>query len=76
MATWKGTNRNDVGLKDLGAFSYVPFLVTAHYSNEVSAVVKVGVHKSGIKTFALADGQAIVVNNENISFIGNPITLN
>ena len=76
MATWKGTNSNDVGIKDLSGFNYVPFLVTAHYSDEVSATVKEGVNKSGIKTFALEDGQAIVVNNENISFIGNPIILN
>ena len=76
VATWKGTNSNDVGLKDLSGFNYVPFLVTAHYSDEVSDFVKGGVSKSGIKTFALEDGQAIVVNNDNISFIGNPAILN
>ena len=75
MATWKGTNSNDVGLNDLHSLNYVPFLVTAHYSDEVSASVKAGAKKSGIKTLALADGQAIVVNNESMAFIGNPIIL-
>jgi len=76
MATWKGTNSNDVGLKDLSGFNYVPFLVTAHYSDKISASVKEGANKFGIKTYALEDGQAIVINNEDITFIGNPIVLN
>lgn len=76
MARWKDSRKNEEGLTDLSGLNYVPFLVTAHYSDKVYNLVKEGAKKAGIKTYALKDGDAIVVNGESISFIGSPAVFN
>ena len=39
MATWKRTNSNDIGLKDLTGLSLVPFLMTAHFDSKYKSAV-------------------------------------
>ncbi len=70
MANWKGSNSNEVGIDDLTGLNYVPFLVSAHYSDEVAGKIKVGAKKSGLTTYALRDGQAVFYQDGNLEYLG------
>jgi dipeptidase E len=70
-ASWKHADRNIRGLKDLRGLNFVPFLVTAHFEEELRPVIKKAAEKSRHETIALTDKQAVLVKNKRASIIGS-----
>ena len=70
-ANWKHANdQNTVGLKDLQGLGLVDFLISPHYIPEHEAVINENKTKVHYPIFALTDSQAILVNDEDVRFIG------
>ncbi len=69
-ATWKHADRNQLGLKDLRGLNLVPFLISAHFDEDVRKNVAKSAIKSKYPTIALTDKQAVLVNNGEASIIG------
>ena len=69
-ASWKHADRNKLGLKDLRGLNLVPFLITAHFRDEVHKTVAKSAIKAKYPTIALTDKQAVLVNGDEASIIG------
>ena len=69
-STWKHADRNTLGLKDLRGLNLVPFLVTAHFDDEVHKTVAKSAIKAKYPTIALTDKQAVLINDNEASIIG------
>ncbi|MDP2638390.1 MAG: Type 1 glutamine amidotransferase-like domain-containing protein [Candidatus Levybacteria bacterium] len=67
---WKHQDRNDFGVKDLTGLSLVPFLVTAHFTEEARKDVEEGVKTTRYPVVALSDTQAVLVKDSSIRVIG------
>lgn len=72
MSTWKkpGEEKDNFGVADLTALNLVPFLVRAHYQPEQKAFLKEKIAQSQYPTRVLRDGQAILVEGEKYTFLG------
>ncbi|MCX6719422.1 MAG: Type 1 glutamine amidotransferase-like domain-containing protein [Candidatus Taylorbacteria bacterium] len=69
-ATWKHADRNQLGLKDLRGLNLVPFLISAHFDEDVRKNVAKSATKAKYPTIALTDKQAVLVNDGEASIIG------
>ena len=69
-AAWKHADRNAIGLKDLKALGIVPFLITAHYKAEYRTVIRKHATNAKYPVRILADGQAIIVRNNDVRLVG------
>jgi dipeptidase E len=69
-ATWKHADRNQLGLKDLRGLDLVPFLISAHFDDDVRKNVANSATKAKYPTIALTDKQAVLVNDGEASIIG------
>lgn len=73
MSNWKETDKfNRHGLTDLTALAKVPFQVFCHfnrYTDEQRASIKENAKKSPYKVYFLEDGQAIQIEDDNITLI-------
>lgn len=69
-AGWKHADRNTIHLKDLRGLGLVPFLVTAHFNEEVRSVVQTAAGKSAYPVMALNDRQAVFVRDGFAQIIG------
>lgn len=69
-ATWKHADRNQLGLKDLRGLNLVPFLISAHFDDDVRKNVAKSATKAKYPTIALTDRQAVLVNDGEASIIG------
>jgi len=69
-ASWKHADKNRVGLKNLRGLNLVPFLITAHFNDEVHKVVSRSAIRSKRPTIALTDKQAVLVRDESAFIIG------
>ncbi|MBF8250317.1 MAG: hypothetical protein HW400_918 [Candidatus Levybacteria bacterium] len=67
---WKHQDRNDFGVTDLTALNFVPFLITAHFTEEQREAVEEGVRTTKYPVVALSDSQAILVKDNSIKVIG------
>lgn len=66
----EGADKNMVELTDLTSFGFVPFTTHVHYEPEIEKVVLLS-HKNVTSIYAIPDGCAVVVNNENITTHGD-----
>lgn len=71
-AQWKHMeDQNIVGLKDLRGLGLVNFLISPHYIPEHEAIINENKDKVPYPIFALTDSQAILVDGDNVKFIGS-----
>lgn len=71
MHEWKGVKDNHYGLTNLQAMNLVPFLITVHYNREkYREKVKAGMAKTTLPVKMLTDDQALLIQNEKITLVG------
>ncbi|MEK7620471.1 MAG: Type 1 glutamine amidotransferase-like domain-containing protein [Patescibacteria group bacterium] len=72
VAGWggDGADKNVVGLTDLTSLGFVPFIVHVHYEPETEKADLLS-HQSAIPIYAIPDGCAVEVNNEDITIHGD-----
>ena len=70
IAGWKHADWNTVGLKDLTAMGLIPFLIKAHFVTEEKDFVSQQAKKTEFPLVALADTQAILVEDNKIKLVG------
>lgn len=75
MATWKHPDRDTHGLSDLTGLGFVDFLVTVHFKNEHLDSIREGMKNSEYELRILKDGQALLIENENVTLLGNQNSL-
>lgn len=71
MATWKHQDRNRVDITDFTALNLVPFLISAHYTNEYHTIIEKAVKTTTYPVIALNDEQAIIYENGKYRIIGD-----
>lgn len=69
-AHWKHQDRNDFGITDLTALNLVPFLVSAHFNEDVRETVEESVKTTKYPVVALSDTQAVVIKDNSVKVIG------
>lgn len=70
QAHWKHQDRNDFQVKDLTGLNLVPFLITAHFNENVRTVVEEEVVSTHYPVVCLYDNQAVLVKNDYVKVIG------
>ena len=72
VATWKPHNMrvNRFGVTDFSAMNLVPFLVSAHYEDDLEDIINEKVSNAKHPTRILRDEQAILVEDDKTTFIG------
>ena len=70
---WKGTwpDKNNVGLKNLNGFAWIPFNLFVHYEQRWEAAVKKEMASSKFATRILTDNQAFLIRNGKVELIGD-----
>ena len=72
MATWKHQDKYDhCGLTNLDALYLVPFLITAHYTDEYKKLIQEKVKDSTYPVKILTDKQALLVQNGEVFIAGD-----
>ncbi len=69
MAHWKHQDRDIVGMNDLTGLHLVPFLVSAHYKDELKSVLTPYVNRTSLEVKLLCDNELIIVENGNSKVI-------
>jgi len=69
-STWKNGDVNVVGLKDLIALNFVPFLLSVHYEPKYLEMIKRGASNSKYAVKILTDKQALFIQDSKVQFIG------
>lgn len=69
-AGWKNQDRNIVGLKDLTALNFVPFLIFVHYKPEYRSLLGKEIPRSKYPVRILTDEQAFLVKDDEIKLVG------
>jgi len=70
VATWKMPQKyNHHGITDFTALNLVPFLVVAHNTPEIEAMIKPKMDKTTYPVRLLTDQQAILVEGEKVTFL-------
>jgi len=70
QSRWKHQDRNDFGLKDLTALNFVPFLLTAHFNEEIRNTLEEEIKSTNIPVICLYDGQSIIVKDNLVRVAG------
>lgn len=70
MSTWKPKQKDTFGVTDLRALNFVSFLLMAHYVPEMKNYLKEKISNAKYPTRILRDGQAILVEDDKVSFVG------
>lgn len=71
MATWKHKNKYDhYNMTDFSALNLVPFLVTAHYSDQYKEILQEKIPQSEYPVRILSDEQALLIENEKETLFG------
>lgn len=68
-AGWAPSDKNAVGLKDLTALNFVPFLITAHYVPKYKKIINEAEAKTKYEVKRLTDKQAVLVNDRETRVI-------
>ena len=71
LATMK-KGRNHFGVTDFTAYKYVPYLIRPHYVKEMDSGLKEIMEKTGYRIRLITDDQAILIENDKETFIGEP----
>lgn len=71
-AQWKHMfeDKNIVGLKDFSGMGLIDFIISPHYEPEHESIINKNKNKVSYPVIALTDLQAILVENDDIQFIG------
>jgi len=69
-AAWNNKDKDTFGLTDLTAMNLVPFLLVAHYTPEFYDLLREKTAAISYATRVLTDEQAILVNDDEIKFLG------
>lgn len=73
MATWKDSKKfNHHGITDFTAMNLVPFLVMAHCTPEIEAMIKPKIEQAKYPVKLLTDHQAILVQDDKIELLEDP----
>ena len=70
VATWKGVDRNTLGMTDFTALNLVPFNTFVHYTEENRELIKQEVQKSRYPVRILTDDQAFLVQGNRVELVG------
>lgn len=70
QAHWKPQDRNDFGIIDLKALNFVPFLIYAHFKENLRKDVEEGIKSTNYPVICLYDTQAVLVKNNSIKVVG------
>lgn len=68
-ADWKHIDKNEVGLKDLSALNLVPFLISAHFREDLRPIISSA--KTTYPYVALYDTQAVIVEDDKYKVVGD-----
>ena len=71
VADWNETGVNRFGVTDFTALKYVPFVLKVHYKDEMQESVWEKMKTAHFPLRILCDGQGILVDNGNTTFIGD-----
>jgi peptidase E len=66
----KKADSNIIGLENLNGLNLVPFLITAHFENKYSKIIKQAGKTTEYPIIALTDKQAVLVKGKQIKIIG------
>jgi len=69
-ATWKHTDRNKIGLKDLTGLNLVPFLITSHFEEKYRSAIEKSAKTTKYPIVALYDTQAVLVEDTTYKVVG------
>lgn len=70
-AAWKHADRNTVGLKNLAGLNLVPFLITAHFKEELRLIIEKSAKNTKYQVIALTDKQAVLIKGKSKKIIGS-----
>ena len=70
QATWKHKSSGDFGVTDFTALNLVPFLIFAHFKEEVRGLVEESVKTTRYPVVALYDTQAVLVEDGKWKIVG------
>lgn len=70
-AGWKNQDRNIVGLEDLTALNFVPFLIFVHYELAHRSLLEKEIPRSKYPVRILTDKQAFLVKGNEIELVGH-----
>jgi len=70
-AAWKHADRNTIGLKDLRGLNLVPFLITAHFKEELRPIIEKAAQNTKYQVIALTDKQAVLIKDKSKKIIGS-----
>jgi dipeptidase E len=71
VSNWNTNGRDRFGIDDFTALNYVPFVLKAHYKDELEEKIKKGIQTLKYSIRVLKDGQGILVENGKYIFIGD-----
>lgn len=69
-ASWKHADRNIVDIKDLKGLNLVPFLITAHFEENLRKIIEKSAKETKYPVIALTDKQAVLINGKTRKIIG------
>lgn len=70
QSVWKTKASGDFGITDFTALNLVPFLIFAHFKEEVRGLVEKGATSTKYPVVALSDTQAVLVENGKWKIVG------
>ncbi|MFH1029634.1 MAG: Type 1 glutamine amidotransferase-like domain-containing protein [bacterium] len=71
VSDWDKTGKDRFGITDFTALGYVPFVLKAHYEDEIKAIIKEKKKTLKYPLRILRDGQGIVVEDGKFIFAGD-----
>ncbi len=71
VATWNDNGKDKFGVTDFKALNFVPFVLKVHYKNDMEAMVKEKMKTLKYPLRILRDGQGIVVEDGEYTFVGD-----
>ena len=71
VSTWNKDGKDRFGVTDFNALNLVPFVLKVHYRDEMKDQVKEGVKTLKCPIRILQDGQGIIVEDDNYTFMGD-----
>ena len=69
-STWGPKIKDRYGLENLAALNLVPFLLKAHYTDDLKKMLTVKIKQCKYPVRILRDGQGILVNDDTYTFVG------
>lgn len=75
VANWDDTGRDRFGIDDFTALNYVPFVLKVHYTDEQEEKVRNNLPNLKYPLRILRDGQGILVQNGDYTFVGGEETV-